>query len=274
MHCLNKLSTARKQHNFPKVRDLENELANWIEIDKHFLLAKTCNFSTNEAFALLRKLNGQNCVPTKVFLRHDAASDILEKANLLNTFFKSVYQPGSEMDLNSFVFQDVVCLSEVNFSVDEIQSQLLKIPDCSTAACDGVPPTIYNRAADILAPFVYLMLKSLLPGLIYGNAHILLLSTRMLLLSRADVENYRPISILPRISLIFERFLFNCIYSKLEHGFRSKHSTVTQLIFFLHKLHLNFDKNIEQVVVYLGFSKAFDSVDHSNLLLQLAIWLW
>ena len=47
MHCLNKLSTARKQHNFPKVRDLENELANWIEIDKHFLLAKTCKFSTN-----------------------------------------------------------------------------------------------------------------------------------------------------------------------------------------------------------------------------------
>ena len=53
------------------------------------------------------------------------------------------------MDLNSFVFQDVVCLSEVNFSVKENQSQLLKIPDCSTAACDGVPPTIYNRAADV-----------------------------------------------------------------------------------------------------------------------------
>ena len=36
----------------------------------------------------------------------------------------------------------------------------------------------------------------------------------------------------------------------------------------MHKLHLNFDENIEQAVVYLDISKAFDSVDHSNLLLK------
>ena len=136
------------------MHDLEKESANWTEIDKQFLLAKTCNFSTNEVFALLRKLNDRNCVPTKIFLRNEAASDNLEKAKLFNTFFSSVYQPGFEMGLNSFVFRDVVCLPEVNFSVEEIQSQLLKNPDFSTAACDGVPPTIYYRAADILAPFV------------------------------------------------------------------------------------------------------------------------
>ena len=73
MHCLNKQSTPQKQHNFLKVRYLENELANCIETDMHFLLAKTCNFSTNEAFVLPRKLNGRNCVPTNVFLRNQSA---------------------------------------------------------------------------------------------------------------------------------------------------------------------------------------------------------
>ena len=125
-----------------------------------------------------------------------------------------------------------------------------------------------------MAPFVYLMFTHVKESFTWPNlwkcADITPIHKKG---SREDVENYRPISILPRISLIFERFLFNCIYSKLElalnplqHGFRSKHSTVTQLIVFLHKLHLNFDKNLEQVVVYLDFSKAFDSVDHSNLL--------
>ena len=90
---------------------------------------------------------------------------------------------------------------------------------------------------------------------------------------RADVENYRPISILPRLSLVLKKILFLFNYPKIknrlnprQHGFRSKHSTVTQLFTFLHELYLNFDGNIEQVVVYLDFSKAYDSVDHSTLL--------
>ena len=88
---------------------------------------------------------------------------------------------------------------------------------------------------------------------------------------RADVENYRPISILPRLSLVLEKILFLLMYPKIkdrlnprQHGFRAKHSTVTQLFTFLHELYLNFDGNVEQVVVYLDFSKAFDSVHHST----------
>ena len=38
------------------------------------------------------------------------------------------------------------------------------------------------------------------------------------------------------------------------------------MLTFLHELYLNFDENLEQVFVYLDFSKAFDSVDHSTLL--------
>ena len=178
------------------------------------------------------------------------------------------------MDLKSFVFYDVVCLSEVYFSVNEILSKLLKITDCSMAACDCVSPTIYYRAAEISAPFVYLIFTHVKESLTWPNlwkcAHI---SPIHKVGSRADVEHYRSISILPQISIIFERNLSNCIYSKLEHafnplqhGFRSKHSKVTQLIVFLLNFDLNFDKNIEQVVVYLDFGKAFDLVDNFNLL--------
>ena len=44
---------------------------------------------------------------------------------------------------------------------------------------------------------------------------------------------------------------------------------MTQLLIFLHELYLSFDENVEQVVVYLDFIRAFDSVDHPYLIVKL-----
>ena len=83
---------------------------------------------------------------------------------------------------------------------------------------------------------------------------------------RAEAKNYRPISILPRLSLTSEKILFRFIYPKIKnrlnprhHGFRAKHSTGTQMLTVLHELYLNFDENVQQFVAYLDFSKGFHS---------------
>ena len=90
--------------------------------------------------------------------------------------------------------------------------------------------------------------------------------------SCSDIQNYRPISILPRLSLIFKKLLFDLIYRKLrnkinyrQHGFQRGKSTGTQLIEFLDELFQNFDINEVQIVVYLDIQKAFDSVSHATL---------
>ena len=52
-------------------------------------------------------------------------------------------------------------------------------------------------------------------------------------------QRFRPISILPAVSKVFEKEVFrqvyvylteNCLLSKFQSGFRPKHSTVTALI--------------------------------------------
>ena len=57
---------------------------------------------------------------------------------------------------------------------------------------------------------------------------------------RADVNNYRPISIIPVVAKAFERIIYDQPYAYLsdnnmiaahESGFRSLHSTVTALLF-------------------------------------------
>ena len=97
--------------------------------------------------------------------------------------------------------------------------------------------------------------------------------------SKNRVENYRPISILPRLSLILVKILFDFLYSKFhyklssrQHGFRKGHSTITQLLVFLNEIYTNYDKNVEQVIIYLDFEKALDNVDHAILLKKLSLY--
>ena len=63
MHCLNKLNTARRGRK-QSVATLE-ELGIFIEMDKQVLLNSVKTFTTNEAFALLKKLNCSNNFPNK-----------------------------------------------------------------------------------------------------------------------------------------------------------------------------------------------------------------
>ena len=196
------------------------------------------------------------------------------KENLFNKFFQSVFQPKTEIRSTVFVCGNEIKLSDVQFSIDEIQNYLSRVPSSSTPAFDGIQPTILSEAAHTLAPFVHLVFTYIIHSQFWlENWKCAYLTPIHKKGPRADVENYRPISILPRLVLVLETILFLFIYPKIkdrlnprQHGFRSKHSTVTQLLTFLHELYLNFDGNVEQVVVYLDFSDAFDSVDHSTLL--------
>ena len=91
---------------------------------------------------------------------------------------------------------------------------------------------------------------------------------------RADVKQYRPISLLCNTSKIFEKVIFNELYDIIQTtlhnaqlGFRRHGSVVTQRLLFLNHLYNKFDGNEEEVLVlYLDFKKAFVSVPHDILL--------
>jgi len=54
-----------------------------------------------------------------------------------------------------------------------------------------------------------------------------------------------------------------------QHGFRQGRSCETQLLLTIHDLAKNLDNNLQTVVIFLDFAKAFDKVDHSCLLHKL-----
>ena len=91
-------------------------------------------------------------------------------------------------------------------------------------------------------------------------------------------SNYRPVSILPSISKIFEKIISSQIYSYFiennlffhsQYGFRSLHSTELATIELLDKLIYELDKGEIPISIFLDLSKAFDTIDHSVLIFKL-----
>ena len=88
------------------------------------------------------------------------------------------------------------------------------------------------------------------------------------------LKNYRPISLLPICSKIFERLIYNEMFtfftenkliSPNQSGLRSRVSYVNQLP-ITHKIYKLFDEEFEVRGVFLNISKAFDKVWHEGLL--------
>ena len=93
---------------------------------------------------------------------------------------------------------------------------------------------------------------------------------------RSTIENYRPISILPTFSKIFEKIIFDQInaffqdkFSKFLCGFRKGFSTQTSLIRLLHKWQQSLDLKGIIGTVLIDLSKAYDCIHHNLLLAKL-----
>ena len=91
---------------------------------------------------------------------------------------------------------------------------------------------------------------------------------------RADKSNYRPISVLPVISRLFEKLITNQVYQHMEdNGLFSSgqsaylrlHSTVTHLLKNTDDWYNGLDLGKLVGLVFIDLKKAFDTVDHEIL---------
>ena len=93
------------------------------------------------------------------------------------------------------------------------------------------------------------------------------------------VENYRPISILPTVSKVFEKiiaeqlapFLETC-FSNLLCGFRKGHSTQHALLRLLHHWQRALDDSNILGTIIMDLSKAYDCLPHDLLIAKLAAY--
>ena len=101
--------------------------------------------------------------------------------------------------------------------------------------------------------------------------------------SSSDMTNYRPIALLPFISKIFEKCIFNRLsnYASLcnllvptQFGFRKNKSTQDAIILITEKIYdaFNAGNGSFNINIFIDFQKAFDTIDHSILMNKLSMY--
>ena len=98
---------------------------------------------------------------------------------------------------------------------------------------------------------------------------------------RAEAANYRPVSLTSHLIKTIERiirkilvsyFESNNILSEKQHGFRSGHSCLTQLIAHFDDVADGLRHDQDTDSIYLDYAKAFDKVDHALLIKKMKIY--
>ena len=206
------------------------------------------------------------------------------KVNKYNEFFATI-GINIEKELNT----NMNYINEKNFdfpafkfeneTTENIEKIIDRIKTDVATGMDNIPSKIIKNTKSILSPYLTKIINlsfetKTFPDIL-KNAIIKPIFKKD---DKNDISNYRPISILPVISKIFERATLNQLIEYFEkydlincfqHAYRKFHGTVTCLFELLNEIYHLIDIKKKVAIVSLDLSKAFDTINHTLLLKKL-----
>ena len=183
--------------------------------------------------------------------------------------------------LPNFAFLTVKRIDELIISNDEISSLIRNINPNKATGSDGISGQMLLICDDSVTLPLKIIFSNILLSSTYPD--IWKLANVIPIFKKGDkqlIKNYRPISLLPICGKLFEKIIFNNLYSYLNTNklitknqscFRPGDSTTNQLLYLVNEIHQAFEdpKFLEVRAVFLDISKAFDKVWHDGLIFKL-----
>ena len=203
-----------------------------------------------------------------------------DKAKLLAESFNRK-QSDSDVPLPPTCFPDVK-FGKFAFRSSELVTLLNDLD--SYGSCDplGFIPLFFKKSSRVLSPKLAVIFRLLLHKGSFPACWRVANVTPIPKGSSPSTspDEYRPISITPILSKIFERLLSRRLYRFLDdsgllprnqYGFRKGLSTSDALVKLVHGAQLSLDRGHESRLVSLDFSSAFDRVNHKALVYKLQL---
>ena len=290
--------------NFNTFKVLRNKAQSMIKSAKKGFFTETLELHKNDSkslWTILKNLGlpskkGLSSTGSNICLNIDGniCFDKGSNANCFNEFYTTVasklveklpacvHKFGKSF-VTKYYFNLGVVSNSHSFSLVP-ESQVLKYLNNLTAnkatGLDAIPSRFVKDGSSIIAqPLAHIINLSLIQGVVPDD----LKSARVVPIfkknDKTSVGNYRPVSILSILSKIYEKVVYDQVESyfkankllyKFQSGFRSGFSTDTCLIHLTDFIRMEMDKGHIIGMILLDLQKAFDTVDHSILLMKLS----
>ena len=265
---------ARKRKSASKavraaVRSFESNMAGEVKTNpKRYWAYYKSKTKPRESIPVLVDNNGK---------RHNSN---LDKANVLNQFFTSVFTKESTANIPMLPAKSYDSeLTNIEVSQPDVQKQLDKLNVSKSAGADGIHPKVLYELRNEIAPVLTIIFNaSLRSGVVpkgWKSAKITALHKKG---DTSSPCNYRPISLTPICCKILETLVrekitehltVNDMISNRQHGFVCKKSCGSNLLETVDEWTKILDSGGKVDAVFLDFAKAFDSVPHQRLLSKL-----
>ena len=211
-----------------------------------------------------------------------------EIANCFNEYFYSVFtrddsQPQQPEFASSFSAESI------SFSVSDVFNIMSTLNTTKATGIDNISPVLLKNCVNSLSTPVHtLFLLSITRGTLPKEWKTHLITPIFKSGDKADIRNYKPVSLLCILSKVLEKLIYNSLsefisnrISTQQFGFTKGRSSLQQLLVYFSNVVDATDGSASVDVMYLDLCKAFDSVSHTKLLYKLhtygiseKLWNW
>ncbi|KAJ8047339.1 putative serine racemase [Holothuria leucospilota] len=268
-----------------------NILTSVIKNAKKMYYANLLSLHRNDSGKIWEILN--NVIGTKksdginaTFVCNDEViNDNYAVCNGFNEYFASVAQNLSDKlptsHVNPLKGLDFNSESLVIFPTDsdEVLSSINDLKSGKSPGCDGISNKVLKHVGDVVAsPISHIMNLSFSNGVFPSELKIAKIIPIFKSGDKQQFSNYRPVSLLPSVSKLFEHLMYNRISSfipkhniltSFQYGFRKGYSTDMAAVNLVDKVSTALDNKLSAIGIFIDLSKAFDTIDHSILLNKL-----